>query len=230
MNEFKIDEITFIQDFRAGNIRGQSEKNRFVLVKTNELLDKYKTLQCKKILEIGMFEGGSMVYLDKTLKPIKLVGVDIRNKILPLEEYIKDKPYIKTFYNVSQDSKELDDILAKEFSSDIDLIIDDASHLYTLSKKTLENCWKHLQIGGKYIIEDWQWSLRNNYQNKENAWHDQPALANLVIEIVLNSVNQKTIELIEVYRDMIIITKGTQELLDVDSYKNFLRNRELGLL
>lgn len=230
MKSFKIDGIEFVQDFRAGELRGKSTKDSFILVKTDELLSRYKSLEAKNILEIGMFEGGGMVYFDKVFKPSKLLGVDIRDEIKPLEEYIEDKSYIKTYYNLSQDDDKLNNVLTNEFNRDIDLIVDDASHLYFLSKSTLEICWKHLKVGGKYVIEDWQWSLKDNYQKKDNAWYNQPSLANLIIELLLNTPLQPTIASLVIYKDMVIIEKGLDNGLDINDYKNSLRNKTFDLL
>ena len=75
------DGVKFNLDTRAGAERGVSKGKTFVLVKTERQLAFYDTLRDKapkEILEIGMLEGGSMVYFDKLFKPKTLVGVDIR--------------------------------------------------------------------------------------------------------------------------------------------------------
>jgi hypothetical protein len=39
----------------------------------------------------------------------------------------------------------------------VDLVIDDASHLYPFTKGSFETLFPRLRPGGLYIIEDWSW-------------------------------------------------------------------------
>ena len=108
MDSFELDGITFVQDLRPGVQRGVSSKDEFILVKNRTMLEFYEELAARKpknIVEIGMFEGGSMVYFDKLFKPDNLVGIDIKRKpIEPLEQYRIGREHIKTFYGRSQDA------------------------------------------------------------------------------------------------------------------------------
>ena len=134
----QIDDIRFVLDIRDGVDRGTSKDSEFVLVKTRKLLRFYRALQQhqpKNILEIGMFEGGSLVMLDKRYDPKKVVGVDVRpDPIEPLENYRKHRKHIRTLYGLSQADPDIPDILREEFPEGIDLIVDDASHQYELTR------------------------------------------------------------------------------------------------
>ena len=48
-------------------------------------------------------------------------------------------------------------IVHKDFNGQLDLVIDDASHLYTETKKSFEILFPLLKAGGLYVIEDWSW-------------------------------------------------------------------------
>ena len=50
------------------------------------------------------------------------------------------------------------EIVTREFDRAIDLVIDDASHVYEPTLASFETLFPHLRPGGLYIIEDWQWS------------------------------------------------------------------------
>ena len=104
-----------------------------------------------------MHEGGSLVYFDKLFKPTKLVGVDRRVKPIPaLEAYRKTRPHIETYYARFQDKAGVLQAARQSFAKGIDLVIDDASHLYAESKATFEMLFPLVREGGLYVIERWR--------------------------------------------------------------------------
>ena len=74
MTDFTIDGVTFLQRTGSPSSRGNSQENEFVLVKTDSMLRFYEGLRQtlpQNIMEIGMYEGGSLVYFDKLFFPGK---------------------------------------------------------------------------------------------------------------------------------------------------------------
>lgn len=211
LKRFTIDGIEFVQDIRAGAERGTSTETSFILVKTDRLLNSYRRLKPrapKTILDVGLFEGGSLVFFDKFFAPEKLVGVDIRKKPIPaLEAYRQDKGHISVHYGLSQDSPALGDRLAEDFPNGIDLIVDDASHLYEQTRKTFELCFPHLAPGGTYVIEDWAWSVHKQQQSPDAPWFDKPAMANLIFELVLYTGLDAQIRQMVVRPGLVIVEK-----------------------
>ncbi len=68
------------------------------------------------------------------------------------------KERLKPFWAVDQqDSARLREIWQTEFRAPLDLVIDDASHLYGPTKTSFETLFPLLRPGGLYIIEDWAW-------------------------------------------------------------------------
>ena len=136
----------------------------------NGLMENYKTLfsplQHKKIsiLEIGILEGGSLLYWDNYFQHpgTVIVGLDLS---LPSLEF-SDR--VKVFKCDQNDNKGLRTI-AGEYGP-FDIIIDDGSHF----RKETENCFRELfaevAIGGYYIIEDWA----------AGYWRDRPMYAGMV--------------------------------------------------
>jgi len=235
MEILEIDGAKFVLDNRAGVLRGKSEDNKYVLVKTRRLLDFYESLRAeapKNIFEIGMFEGGSLIYFDKIFEPKTIVGVDIRRKpIAALERYKKARPHIKTYYGRSQDSAQTRGAAQSNFPEGIDLVIDDASHLYSETKKTFENIFPLVRTGGLYVIEDWAWAHRENPTAAGTARNNRPALTNLIFELTVLAATSRVIDRITINGDLFCIKKGRGMLpvtkLDVSSR---LRNRDMPLI
>lgn len=141
---FTLDDANFVLWHQPGAIkRAHSTEHEFVLQKSDVFLQFYQSLVAfapKKIVEIGIFEGGSIVYLDKLFQPEKLVGVDLKTlPIGPLEAYRKTKPHIAIHYGTSQDDPALPALLKADLGGEADLIIDDASHMYGLTRDTFLN-------------------------------------------------------------------------------------------
>jgi predicted O-methyltransferase YrrM len=233
LESFQIDDVRFICDIRAGADRSKSKDGEFILVKEQEFLRFYRGLQQhhpSNILEIGMFEGGSLVLFDKLYEPEKLVGIDIRRQpIEPLERYREGREHIVTMYGLSQDDPKLTSILRKEFPNGIDLIVDDASHQYGLSGATFHLCFPFLKPGGLYVIEDWSWSHKPPYQTPAHPWFEKPALTNLVMELVINMPGSEQMERVTVHRDLVVVEKAETATgaIDLADGHDHLRGREL---
>jgi hypothetical protein len=159
MQSFHIGDAEFLLDTRPGAQRGTSADNQFILVKNQGCLDFYRNWAFEKprtIMELGMFEGGSMVFLDKIFSPSRLVGLDIRRQpIAALEAYKQSRPHIKTYYGRSQDGPETLQAARENFPDGIDLVVDDASHKYPQTKAAFAMLFPLLKAGGQYVIEDW---------------------------------------------------------------------------
>lgn len=229
---FEIDDVRFVIDIRPGEERGKSTTNEFVLVKARPLLDFYRSLRQRAprtILELGMFEGGSLVLFDKLYRPERLVGVDVRDEIAPLEVYRRDRAHIRTLYNRSQDDPELPSLLAHDFPNGIDLIVDDASHHYAQTRAAFHLCFPLLKPGGLYVIEDWAWSHQKPYQEPLHPWHDKPALTTLILELIVNLPVSRQLSKVTVRRDLAAIEKaaGASGTINLDDGRAHLRGRRL---
>lgn len=213
----EMDGVTFHLDTRPGKERGKSTKNEFILVKHQSFLEFYDEIKDqgspKDIMEVGMFEGGSLVYFDKLFQPECLVGLDIRkDPIEPLEEYCGDRDHIKTYYGRSQDKVGTLNAARSNFPTGIDLVVDDASHLYEQTKATFLMLFPLVRAGGTYIIEDWAWSHMPNYQGKLATWARQPAMTNLIFELIALAGRYGVIESIKITHELVAIKKGAGTL------------------
>jgi cephalosporin hydroxylase len=108
-------------------------------------------LQPRRILEIGTDTGGSALLWRELLKPGKVVTVDLSAEPLTL-------PGIRTYRGVDQaDTAALRAIVESEFDGALDLVLDDASHVYEPTRASFDCLFPLLRPGGLYLIEDWDW-------------------------------------------------------------------------
>jgi predicted O-methyltransferase YrrM len=149
---------------------GDAPAGRLEVMKNRALVDSYLDLcldlQPKRIFELGIKRGGSTALISELTQPEKLVAVDLEPQPVDLlEHYIRERqlePVVRPFYGVNQaDRGRLAAIVADEFGDDlIDLVIDDASHLYAETLSSFESLFPHVRPGGLFLIEDWQWQHR----------------------------------------------------------------------
>ncbi len=235
MESIELGGVEFVLDQRPPSQRGTSDGDRFVLVKTSRLLSFYEFLVARgisNILEIGIAQGGSLIYFDKLFAPKSLVGIDVsRTRVPALDKYIEGRSYIKVFYGCSQDRPQCRNIAQASFPEGIDLVVDDASHAYERTKTTFENIFPLVKAGGMYVIEDWGWSHKPNHQGAGATWSEQPALTNLILNLVVLTAVTRVIESITITDSLACITKGRGMLpasgLELSKY---LRGKEMALI
>jgi cephalosporin hydroxylase len=233
---FTLGNTNFTLDISSGYDRRQSEKGDFTLVKTRSYLKDYLRLKNNRyehILELGVFQGGSMVFFDKLFEPKKIIGVELAaDPIDALDAYIlSEAPHMKVFYNSSQDDEELlKRICQQELGGQIDLVIDDASHLYEQTRKSMEVLFPRLIPGGTYIIEDWAWSHRKRAQGNDHPWENKPSLTNLVFQIVAELGTSNEIEDVYINNNHVRITKSKRGGSNAVFNALALRGKEMSLI
>lgn len=187
---FSIGGYSFTLDYQIGGSRKTSIDNNFIIMKTKNFFNHYTSLyggNYKRILELGVYQGGSFVFLDQMLTPDKIAAVELNSTTLPaLDAYVaKHSDRARVYYGMSQDDvANLDTIVAEDFGGELDLVVDDASHFYEPTKIAFKTLFPKVRPGGMYIIEDWSWSFEPEFQNPTNAWFHISSLANLVVDIM----------------------------------------------
>lgn len=101
----------------------------------------------KNVLEIGVYHGGSLKYLESKFQNAKIYGIDIENKT----QYDSDR--IKTFI-ANQESREDLEKFIEETNVEFDIIIDDGGHTMKQQQISFGFLFKKLKKGGIYILED----------------------------------------------------------------------------
>jgi hypothetical protein len=170
------------------------EQERFLLMKSRELIELYAKFWSgretpRDVVELGIWEGGSSVFWFEVLAPNKFVAIDqlARTDSDRFTSYVESRgatDRLKTYWGVDQgDRAALGQIVKGEFGNAIDLVIDDASHLYEPTRVSFEVFFPRLRAGGLYIIEDWQWSLLEDFEMPAYAAGHEP-VSRLVLELV----------------------------------------------
>jgi len=202
------------------------DEDCFYFYKLKGLVDQYEkffslnsTFQPKSILELGMWDGGSVAFWNECFKPEMHVGIDLmqRQDSKYFTQYATKKNLlnkIKTYWGVDQaDSQVITKMIHNDFGGSIDLIIDDASHLYELTKASFEILFPYLTKGGIYIIEDWAWGHWQDYQSPDHPWADQTELTQLVFDLIeLIGSTEGIINNLYVSQGFIAIERGNNDI------------------
>ena len=203
-----------------------SSKDSFLLGKPRHLVEKAVAIshkeKIKKIFEMGILQGGSVVLYDQIFQPQVIAAIEYSAEpVNALTEYIakyKKGSIVKPYYGVNQaDRSAMGKILSSEFPrKDIDLIIDDASHLYKETKEAFNISFPYLRKGGLYIIEDWAWAHWSGdyWQNGQTpGLAGKDAMSNLLIELFMLAASRPDfISDISVEHSTITVRKGTGDL------------------
>ena len=157
---FEIDGV----EFRTGWKR-TSTGEYFTIIKSDLMVQQYRDLLARfpspRIVELGIFQGGSVALMAMLARPQKLVAIELEETpVEPLLELIRDRGLgdsVRPYFGVDQaDRSRLEGIVDREFGgAPLDVVVDDASHLYGPSIASFELLFPRLRPGGAYVIEDW---------------------------------------------------------------------------
>lgn len=104
-----------------------------------------------KLLELGVFRGGSLLLWQAYFSRGLVVGLDMNENPFP------QMPERVRFYQGSQDDSDLLDRIARECAPEgFDIVLDDASHVGNVTRASFGRLFeRHLKRGGIYVVEDW---------------------------------------------------------------------------
>jgi SAM-dependent methyltransferase len=104
-----------------------------------------------KLLELGIYKGGSLLLWRDYFERGLIVGLDLN----PVA--INDPTgRIRIYQGMQQDNELLDRIARETAPQGFDVIIDDCSHIGELTRISFWHLFNnHLKPGGLYVIEDW---------------------------------------------------------------------------
>jgi hypothetical protein len=211
------------------NFRLQHTKNEnwvggndhFIFYKVKGLVDQYETYfknypenaQPKNVLELGMWDGGSLAFWNEILKPEKIVGVDLieNGGNDYFQEYLykinlqskKAAPYWATN---QADAARLREIIAENFGNEpLNLVFDDASHMYEPSLVSFNTIFPFMATGGVYIIEDWAWG---HWKGFESMFPPNTQPTKLIFELVQAAGNVGLIESVSIFQGFVVVKRG----------------------
>lgn len=158
---FELDGVQFLSTMLK-----PSDAARFAICKNPPHVERYRELlagyERPNIVELGILQGGGVAMLALVADPKMLVAVDLSEQpIAPLADFIEARDLsdrVKPHYGVDQaDQSRLAELLDDAFGDELlDVVIDDASHIYEPTRASFELLFPRLRPGGVYLIEDWQ--------------------------------------------------------------------------
>ena len=197
----------------------------FVFYKVKELLDQYerffaaRDFKCDRLLELGLWDGGSLAFWNEVLHPAKSIGLDLsrRGDRPYFERYVASRGLsnrLKTFWGVDQsDGARLRELVRNELDGKLDLVFDDASHLLQPTLSSFQTLLPLLRPGGLYVIEDWAWEHWPECFAPGTDLHRAEGLTGLVQRIVAAvGTSEKLIRSATVYRGFAAIERGDGEV------------------
>jgi predicted O-methyltransferase YrrM len=225
-------------------VRAATDAGALLLRKGRWMVERYAALtdgsSPANIVELGIYEGGSTALLALLYRPRRLVAFDLKpTRVAALDRFIDAKNLtgsVHPYYGVNQaDRPRLESILADEFGSEpLDLVIDDASHLFDETTASFNVLFPRLRAGGLFVIEDWSSRhaierviterLRSDEQahaelvgrlesGEVTAPSDDP-LSRLVLELVLTAAYDERIvaEVMNVRQGWLVVQRGDAAL------------------
>ncbi|NOD88749.1 MULTISPECIES: class I SAM-dependent methyltransferase [unclassified Ruegeria] len=236
-NRCHVGGVDFFATVRANEYHSTTSSNQeFLIVKTREMIEAElkitASLNVRNIVDIGIWQGGSVALFDCIFQPEKLVAIEYATRDLPtLDEYIVQHARgdnVRLFNGVDQgNAGRLNEILDTEFGTErIDLVVDDASHQYVQTTSSFNVLFPRLSDGGVFVIEDWGWSTKDYHYNSDYFAH-KPGLANLVMQCVIGcTCRPDIIREVVVNKDSVFIIRGETELHHGDfDISNIARNK-----
>ncbi len=203
--------------------RHPSTADVFTIAKNEPYLRVYEQLASgfspRSILELGIFQGGSYVFLDKLFKPRRISAVEIRSQpVEALWHYVsRNENRFVHFGTSQQDGEVLKQIVLGELADELDLVVDDASHTYEETKTSFEFLFPLLRPGGVYVIEDWSWAHHPNYQSPDAPFSNRNALSNLLFEQIMLLGSAPVISEIRIWKFLYLIHKAKGAVRNVDA-------------
>jgi len=157
---WRVGDTQFVHSYTQPSTIGE-----FALRKQPAIVEKYVEL-CREfhganIVELGIALGGSTALIALLAQPQKLVSFELaKDRITALDELAVAKgiqELLRPHYGVDQsDRARLAELVDAEFGdTPLDLVVDDASHMYAETVASFDVLYPRLRPGGLFVIEDW---------------------------------------------------------------------------
>lgn len=178
--------------------------NAFFFGKSVSVIQKYFALFREQlptnIVELGIFRGGSVAFLQLVAKPERLLALDINpDRQEFLDRFILHKGLaenVRAEYGVDQADSEKVSRLTREFIGEgrcLDFVVDDASHLLSPTRSSFETLFPLLRPGGSYVIEDFsaaQIIVSGALDATQGLTESRRQLASKILEFTLQADNK----------------------------------------
>lgn len=204
-----------------------SNSDEFLLLKNRGVIDnllRFVPKRVENIVDLGIYKGGSVALLHELFSPRRIIGLDwLHERVDELDRFIAEYSLgdvVRLYYDTSQaDQESLSRIIRENFGQEpLDLVIDDCSHRYELTKSSLNVLLPQVRPGGLYVIEDWGWAHWSNefWQGSTHPMvNEETALSRLILELLMvvasrpNLISELTVE-----HGVAYLTRGDEVISD----------------
>jgi len=200
-------------------------KRKKIVDKYEEFFQRHPDFHPENIFELGIFDGGSVAFWFELFKPDKHIAIDLldRQDSTYFENYVTSrglKEKIKTFWKTDQSDKEnLRRIALANFTEPLDLVIDDASHMYEPTRASFEVLFPMLRPGGLYVIEDWAWGHWPAYIAAEHPWSVLESPAKLITKLMdAAGTSISLISNLTITKGFVVAERGDEIIADATSF------------
>jgi len=139
------------------------------------------------LLEIGIDRGGSLELWRDYFPRGTIVGIDLK-----LPERFVPGERIQVFEGSQADERFLSKVANKTAPDGFDIIIDDASHIGELTRRTFWHLFDHhLKPGGLYAIEDWGTGYFDDFPDGKTPDLSHPPVSPNLVTIATPAENMK---------------------------------------
>ncbi len=172
----------------------QTTDEEIVVLKSRDQIARYleneRRAPIRRMVEVGVFEGGGALLFADMFPEAKIVGIDWKQGSPAIQRHIERMGYadrVKLYWGVSQDDQAtIARILDAEFGGEpLDFVIDDCSHLYGYTTRSFDILYPRLRVGGTYAIEDWGWACWPDFQLPQYFTEEQKPLTAMILELAL---------------------------------------------
>lgn len=207
------------------------EERSIAFFKTKRFVDEYRRFFAarpdfvpRRIFELGIWDGGSLVFWNEIFRPERLVAVDLADRAddTLFETYVASRGAggrIETHWRTDQRDVARLRELAAGFGHPLDLVVDDASHVYAPTRTSFETLFPFLRPGGIFVIEDWAWGHWPEYRAPDHPWRAKTPPTRLVHELVeLQGSDPGIVACVSVNPWFVAVERGQEEIVDAESF------------
>jgi hypothetical protein len=199
------------------------DSDEFVLLKNKGMVERLRRVapeSVENIVDLGIYKGGSIALSQELFSPQRIVGLDwSSDRVEVLDRFIarhslSDK--VRPYYDTSQgDQDRLSWIVRENFGDQpLDLVIDDCSHMYEMTKSSLNILLPRIREGGLYVIEDWGWAHWPDEYWQGSAHpmvNERTPLSKLILELVMVSASRpRLVRNVTVWPGIVYLTRGKE--------------------
>jgi predicted O-methyltransferase YrrM len=227
-----------LEHYRSDDWQGGDHFSFYKIKPLVDLYDDFFSRQrvpaLKNVFELGIYDGGSTAFWCEVLNPEKLVAIDIQDRedsgyFRQWAALGKREDCVRTYWRTDQsDRHRLRKIVSDNFRAPLDLVIDDASHLYSPSRASFEALFPLCRPGAIYVLEDWAWDHWEGFSGPSHPWARERRLTDFVTELIeATGTSTSLISRVEIYQGFAAIFRGSGEINGSHDFSldNWIRRR-----